>query len=220
MDSTAWDDRYAAADLVWSAGPNATVAALVESRPPGRALDLAAGEGRNALWLAQRGWDVTAVDFSAVAIERTDQLADERLGADRDRLRTLVADVLRWEPPPAAYDLVLVVFLHLSAPDLTVVHRRAATALAPGGLLVVLAHDRSNLDGGYGGPQDRTVLPTPADVVADLADTGLVVQRSDVIERAVDVGAEVHHARDCLVVATRPDATSERRGDRPSGPAG
>lgn len=68
-----------------------------------------------------------------------------------------------------------------------------------------------NLDGGYGGPQDRTVLPTPADVVADLADTGLVVQRSDVMKRAVDVGAEVHHARDCLVVATRPDATSERR---------
>lgn len=133
MDSTAWDDRYAAADLVWSAGPNATVAALVESRPPGRALDLAAGQ-RDATRCGWRsaGGNVTAVDFSAVAIKRTDQLADEHLGADRDRLRTLVADVLRWEPPPAAYDLVLVVFLHLSAPDLTVVHRRAATALAPG----------------------------------------------------------------------------------------
>ncbi len=161
MDSTAWDDRYAGSELVWSAGPNATIGALVESRPPGRALDLAAGEGRNALWLAQRGWDVTAVDFSAVAIERTNRLADERLGAGRHRLRTVVADVLRWEAPPAAYDLVLVVFLQLIAPDLTVAHRRAAAALAPGGLLVVLAHDRSNLDGGYGGPQDRAVLPTP-----------------------------------------------------------
>ena len=82
MDASEWDRRYAAADLVWSAGPNAVVAREADDLPPGRALDLASGEGRNAIWLAERGWRVTAVDFSAVATERTRQLAAGRLGAD------------------------------------------------------------------------------------------------------------------------------------------
>ena len=86
MDATAWDARYAGADLVWSSTPNRFVEELVAPMVPGRALDLAAGEGRNALWLAERGWDVTSADFSAVAVERAREIAAERLDLARGLL--------------------------------------------------------------------------------------------------------------------------------------
>lgn len=203
MDSAAWDNRYAGSGLVWSAAPNATVADLVGGLPPGRALDLAAGEGRNALWLAERGWQVTAVDFSAVAVERMAQLAAARLDPQAAALTVVQADVLTWTPQRAAYDLVLLVYVHLPAADRASLHAKAAAALDAGGTLVVLGHDRSNLTGGASGPDDPAILLTPPEVVADLAGTGLAVARSDVIRRPVDVDGQVRHALDCLVVAHR-----------------
>jgi len=202
MDAHAWDERYAGTDLVWSAGPNATVEAIAGPLPPGKAVDLAAGEGRNALWLAERGWRATAVDFSRVGLERASQIARERLGADADRFTTVVADVTGWEAGEAAYDLVLLVFLQLPAATMRGVHRAAAAAVAPGGRLLVLAHDRSNIELGVGGPQDPAVLPTPQQVAGDLDGSGLTVERAEVIERPV-AGAP-RPARDCLVVARRP----------------
>src|SRR5690349_10831664 len=75
MDAAAWDERYAATDLVWSAGPNQFVEAELGELAPGKALDLACGEGRNARWLAERGWHVTAIDWSSVAIEKGRQVS-------------------------------------------------------------------------------------------------------------------------------------------------
>ncbi|PLW74405.1 class I SAM-dependent methyltransferase, partial [Streptomyces sp. DJ] len=75
MDSREWDERYASRELVWGAEPNRWLVREVEDLAPGRALDLAAGEGRNALWLADRGWRVTAVDFSRTALDRGRRLA-------------------------------------------------------------------------------------------------------------------------------------------------
>lgn len=228
MDSRFWDERYAASDLVWSAGPNATVAELTADLPPGRALDLAAGEGRNAIWLAERGWDATAVDFSAVAMDRARRIGEERLSSAAEstaapetaapetaaaataptaaagRLTTVAADVLEWEASGTAYDLVLVIFLHLPEPQRREVHRRAAAALAPGGLLLVLAHDRSNLVDGVGGPQDPAILATPAEVVGDLDGIpGLRVERAEVILRLVATEGGERTARDCLVLVRR-----------------
>ena len=77
MDAKAWDERYADSELVWSVEPNQFVAAECADLPPGRALDLAAGEGRNAIWLARRGWDVTAVDFSQAGLDKGRRLAGE-----------------------------------------------------------------------------------------------------------------------------------------------
>ncbi len=74
MDRNAWDERYAGDELVWSAQPNRFLVAEVETLPPGRALDLACGEGRNAVWLAERGWDVTGVDFSNAGIDKARRL--------------------------------------------------------------------------------------------------------------------------------------------------
>src|SRR5690348_14293140 len=104
MDRAEWDRRYAGTELVWTAEPNRFVVQEVAGLPPGRALDLAAGEGRNAVWLAERGWAVTAVDFSAVGLDKARRLAAER-GVEAG---WVVADVLEYVPEPGAYDLVLI----------------------------------------------------------------------------------------------------------------
>jgi 2-polyprenyl-3-methyl-5-hydroxy-6-metoxy-1,4-benzoquinol methylase len=103
MDAEDWNRRYADAELVWSAEPNVFVARHLADLPPGSALDLACGEGRNALWLAGRGWRVTAVDFSDVALSKGRRRAEE-LGIEID---WHCADVTTWQPPTAGRDLVL-----------------------------------------------------------------------------------------------------------------
>lgn len=199
MDRHAWNDRYAQADLVWTAEPNATFATEVASLPPGTALDLGAGEGRNAIWLVEQGWTTTAVDFSDVALDKARQLAEAR-GADID---TVVADVTEYAPLAEAYDLVAVIYLQLPAPQRTEVHRRAAAAVAPGGTLIVLGHDTTNLTDGHGGPQDPTVLFTPDDVVGDLAATGLTVTKAERVNRTVATPDGDRTAIDALVTARR-----------------
>ena len=199
MDGAGWDERYAAADLMWSATPNAVVARETAALPVGRALDLASGEGRNAIWLAERGWRVTAVDFSAVATERARRLAAERLGPEADRVSAVTADLMTWQPEPGAADLVVLAYLQLVADERRHALRLAAYALAPGGTLLLVAHHSDNLTRGVGGPQDPAVLYAESDVVADLAGTGVLVDRAERVERAV--GGAV--ALDVLVRAHR-----------------
>ena len=152
MDAEGWDARYAAEERVFSGEPNPFVAELAGPLAPGRALDLAAGEGRHALWLARRGWRVTAVDFSPVG------LAHGRFQPDGDRVTWVTADVVDWPGPPAAVDLVLVAYLHLPEDVGSAVLQRAAGWLRPGGRLLVLGHDVDNVAHGVGGPQDPAIL--------------------------------------------------------------
>lgn len=204
MDANAWDERYAASELVWSAGPNRFLVEQVEGLAPGRALDLAAGEGRNAIWLAEHGWQVTAVDFSPVGVDKGRQLAH---AADvQDAIEWIVADVTTWEPSTAAYDLVAVFYLQIPADGRRAAHRLAASAVAPGGTLLIVGHDHANLDGGYGGPQDPTVLVTAEGIVADLADTGLGIELATQVRRPVDTDEGPATAIDCLVRASRPSS--------------
>lgn len=196
MKRERWDERYAERELVWGAEPNRSFVAEVEALPPGRALDLACGEGRNAFWLAEHGWDVTGVDFSAVAIARARAIAEHR-GV---RLRLTVADLLDHVPERGAYDLVAVLYLQLPADELRLVLGRAAAAVAPGGILLLVAHDLLNLTEGHGGPSDASVLYTADDVTAALGD--LHVERAERVLRDVE-GAE-RPAVDVLVRATRP----------------
>lgn len=184
MDSRAWDARYAAVELVWGREPNRWVAGEAAALPPGRALDLAAGEGRNAIWLAGRGWLVTAVDFSGVAIDRGRRLASGAPDA-AERIRWVHADVLAYELEPAAYDLVLVAYLQLPAAQRRAVLRGAADAVAAGGELLVVGHDTANLTGGTGGPRDPEVLFTAEDVLGDLGGTGLAAVRAERVLRPV-----------------------------------
>jgi len=200
MDRADWDARYAAADLVWSAEPNRFVEAETEGLAPGRALELAAGEGRNAIWLAENGWAVTAVDFSRVALQKAAHLAAAR-GVT---LELSEADVTIDRPAPAAFDLVLVAYLQTPARDRAGWLGHAVHALAPGGTLLIVGHDRSNLAGGYGGPQDAAVLTTPDEMADDLAAAGLEIEKAELVERVVETPDGPRTAIDHLVRARAP----------------
>src|SRR5436309_5039096 len=113
MDSAEWDRRYSATGLLWTASPNRFVVAELTGLAPGRALDLGCGEGRNAIWLAEQGWQVSAVDFSAVGLDKARRLAGER-GVTVDWVS---ADLRDYQPRPAAFDLVLLAYLHLPPGD-------------------------------------------------------------------------------------------------------
>lgn len=151
MDSTGWDERYAASDLVWSAGPNVFLPPVVESLVPGAALDIACGEGRNAIWLAQQAWDVTGVDFSSVGIAKAAQIAGD---TDVD---WVVADVVSFQPAQA-FDLVIIFYLHLDEPDFASVLTHAVDVVKPGGTLFGVGHAVRNLTDGYGGPPIPEIL--------------------------------------------------------------
>jgi len=186
-----WDSRYAASDRVWSAAPNAWVAATLRGWFTGRALDLGTGEGRHAVWLASLGWQVTAVDFSAVGIERGRRGAQE-LGVGVD---WVVADLGTWEPPPGVtFDLVLLAYLHLEGDVLA----RARNWVAPGGALVVIGHALRNLTQGVGGPQDARLLHTEAEYRA--ASEGLLVEHLGEVVRHLPEGDAI----DLALVARRP----------------
>ncbi len=198
MDRHDWDARYAGDELLWRADPNRVLVAEVAGLPPARALDAACGEGRNAVWLASLGWRVTAVDFSEVALGKARRMSAER-GVE---VEWISADLAHWAPPTAAYDLVIVMYLQLPAAERGPVLRRLAAALAPGGTFLVVGHDLANLDGGYGGPKDPSVLYTPDDITAELP--GLVIERAERVRRPVETDAGEVEAIDALVRAVRP----------------
>jgi SAM-dependent methyltransferase len=165
--------------------------------PAGTALDVACGAGRNAVWLAERGWRVTAVDFSSAALDCARQLASARQVA----IGWIEADVLEWSPPERHYDLVTVLYLQLPAAERAVALRRAAGAVRPGGTLLVVGHDVLNLTEGWGGPSQPDVLFTPDDIVANLE--GFDVERAERVRRRIEEGGTIHEAIDALVRARR-----------------
>ena len=197
MDRDDWDARYAGDELLWRADPNRFLVSEVEGLAPGRVLDMACGEGRNAVWLATRGWQATGVDFSEVALAKAGRLAADREVA----VEWIAADVLEWVPPTSAYDLVAVFYLQLPAASRAGLFPRLAGALAPGGTLLVVGHDLLNLTEGYGGPQDASVLFTPDDIAADLA--GLKIVKAERVRRPVQTDDGEVEAIDALVRAVR-----------------
>ncbi len=198
MDAHEWDTRYSATDMMWSYEPNVFLVPRVVGLEPGRALDLGCGEGRNALWLASQGWDVTAVDFSQVAVDRGSGWAEQR-GLTVD---FRVADVIDYRPEPAAFDLVIAFYLQIPHDEVRQVLTHAVEALAPGGTLLVVAHDLDNLEHGYGGPPTADVLYTEDLVTSSIGE--LEVVEAGRVRRPVltDHGEET--AVDTLVRATRP----------------
>lgn len=184
MDRHQWNERYAAQPILWAVDPNPFLSGEVGGRPAGRALDLGAGEGRTALWLAERGWDVTAVDFSDVALERGRQRVEAV--AAPGSVDWVCADLLEFDPTGDAYDLVLMLFIHLPQPHRRRLLQAAAAALNPGGMVLVVGYDTSHARTGVGGPRDPLILFTPEDIVADLE--GLRIERAErlVVGDAVD----------------------------------
>ncbi|WP_026535512.1 class I SAM-dependent methyltransferase [Arthrobacter sp. H14] len=162
MDSEAWDERYREARSteegggLWSTRPHGKLQEIVAPLNPGAALDLATGDGRNAVWLADRGWHVTAVDFSAEGLD----IARARGTAEGVAIDWQLGDATYWEPS-RSYELIMITYLHLGEASNISVIRRAAQWLAPGGTLLVIGHDKENLTRGSGGPQDPDILYSP-----------------------------------------------------------
>jgi SAM-dependent methyltransferase len=200
-----WNERYASADSVWGAEPNCFLAhELRAAESGGRLLDLACGEGRNAIWLAERGFAVTGVDYSEVAIERARGLAAAR-GV---KVEWVCADVTLFEPPPGAFERVIMLYLQVPGGDRRAALRNAAAALAPGGELLMIGHALRNLTEGVGGPQQAAVLWDPDTITGELTALGLRVDGSEHLHRPVEGKGD---AIDLLVRARRPQLT--RRGD-------
>jgi len=183
MQAEDWDRRYEAAS-VWSLEPNAWIAATLAGLSPGAAVDLGAGEGRNAIWLASLGWQVTAVDFAGVGLARGAARAKE-LGLE---VTWVTADATTWVPPQVV-DLVVVAYLQLPAPQLASTIGNAAGYLAPGGTLALIGHDRDNLRRGVGGPQDPAVLHTVEELLT--AASGLDIIECAQFERVTAEGTAI-----------------------------
>ena len=193
-----WNERYATEGFVFGTDPNEFVRDLLGDAPPGRVLDLGCGQGRNAIWLAELGHEVTGIDQSDVAIEQARALAVEAGVA----ITFLAADLVDWAPEPEAFDIVLLSYLQLEAARRVIAHHKAVEALAPGGTLFYIAHHPDNLTEGYGGPQLREVMAAPEELAVDFA--ALDITRNEAVTRLVEVGGETHHALDVLLIATKP----------------
>ena len=209
MDAPSWNERYRTEDLIWRAEPNRSLVEEVVGLAPGRALDVACGEGRNAVWLASQGWRVTGVDFSVEGLAKARRVAAERSVV----VEWIEADVTSWLPRSSSYDLVLLAYVHMPAALRTQLHRHMATGVAPGGTLLVIAHDLTNLVNGYGGPQNADLLFTPEDVVHDVADIGMDVVVAKRIERPVDTAEGERVAIDVVVKMSRPHDGGTDSGD-------
>ncbi len=200
VSSQQWDERYSGDELVWTSTPNQFLVAGVVGLPVGRAVDLACGEGRNSIWLAERGWQVTGVDFSPVGLAKARRFADLR-GVEVAWVESAVEN---WTPPPDGFDLVAVLYLQLPQPARSAALAVAASAVAPGGTLLVIAHDLDNLTRGYGGPPVPDVLYRVRDVTGAAVDAGLTVVQAEQAVRVVDTDDGPRGALDTVVRAKRP----------------
>jgi len=190
FDRAYWEQRYGAPGLTWSGAPNAVLVNEASDLAPGRALDIGSGEGGDALWLAQRGWNVTGIDISQNALDKA-----------RDRLKLIDAtaaarvewhqrDLTTWTPAPATFDLVTSHFMHLPRVSRDILFPALAAAVAPGGTLLIVGHDVSAHHA-----HDDDLMFGVDEVVAAMG--GLTVEVAESRER-MDVAM-----RDIVVRATR-----------------
>jgi Methyltransferase domain len=193
-----WDERHRSGDFEGD-GPNPTLVLGVSGLRAGTALELAAGSGTNAVWLASQGWQTTAVDWSPIG------LANGRAKAEASGVKVewLERDLFAWSPPAGSFDLVVIVYLHVPPIERVPVYTAAAAAVAPGGRLLIVGHDKINATEGEGGPPDTVRLFTADEMAAELlaVDRTLVVERAEVVRR---VPAPGRAPIDCLLVLRRP----------------
>jgi hypothetical protein len=194
-----WDERYGADDYFYGTEPNGFLRESANSLPRGRALCLAEGEGRNAVWLAEQGFVVSSVDLSSSGVEKT-----LRLAAARGVLvHAEVGDLNEYVIEPGSWDLIVSIFAHTPSSLRRRIHRAVVDGLAPGGTFVLEAYTPDQIPLGTGGPKDPDMMPT-----ADLLRTeleGLRIVHCDETIRDVVEGAG--HTGDAAVVqciATKP----------------
>lgn len=203
MDSNDWDKRYESSASVWSLTPNQFVVEYLEQLPAASMIDLAGGEGRNALWFAQRGWHVECADFSAVALEKFIARAQAE-GIESLCTATRVDATAHTPFALAPVDLGLIAYLQIEASDLSTAISSLARAIKPGGTFFGIWHARENLHDGFAGPQDPYVLPTRKELRTAMMKAGMPDATVELRQRQVADGEETREAIDVVVLGTKP----------------
>ena len=198
MDAQRWDEMYRGHDQVFSGNPNGVLVAETVDLPPGRALDVGCGEGADALWLARRGWQVTAVDISEVALRRAATAATDV----QDRVSWARADLLTTPPPAGAFDLVSVHYFPLKRQPGHAALRGLLDAVASGGTLLFATHALADLalyqEKGF----DPADYYQPDDI-AQLLDSTWDVMINEARPRTAPAPAGTHHSHDTVLRALR-----------------
>ena len=186
FDQAFWDERYGSRSELWSGRPNPRLLEHASELPAGTALDVGCGEGADAIWLAERGWHVTALDVSPVALQRGARRAAEVNADAADRIDWLQVDLLTWEgPEPGSYDLISAQFMHLPEEPRHALFARLADSVAPGGTLLIVGHHPSDL---------QTTIPRPP--------------RPELFYDASEIAASLDPREWEIVVAAAPERTA------------
>ena len=205
MDEAFWDERYRSAPMVWSGKPNPHLVTETSNLSPGSALDVGAGEGGDAIWLAERGWQVTAVDLSMVALERGRKQADDLGVATAEKITWLHVDLTEWDPPVAGFDLVSMQFMHLPSSQRRPVYQRLADSVAPRGVLLVVGHHPSDLETTARRLPDPDPLFTADELVNELGDGWTILAQEARPRTELDATGESITIHDSVLFARRPD---------------
>jgi SAM-dependent methyltransferase len=204
-DAAYWDARYASAPAIWSGRPNPQLVAEAADLAPSTALDAGCGEGADAVWLAERGWQVTAVDISAVALQRAADHARSRGPDVAGKITWRRADLTKDVELEERFRLVSAQFLQLPQPDRDALHRRLADLVAPGGTLLLVGHHPSDLEtAAHVRPRHGDVLFLPEEITALLEPTSWTVVAAESRPRTmIDGDGSTLHVADAVVVARR-----------------
>ncbi|MEZ5376936.1 MAG: class I SAM-dependent methyltransferase [Acidimicrobiales bacterium] len=203
MDQAFWDQRYAAADQIWSGNPNPHLVADASNLAPGRALDVGAGEGADAIWLAEQGWTVTAVDISPVALDRGRLEAERRGDTIANRITWVQLDVLSAPLPEGPFDLISLQFMHFGPEQRTPLFERCIAAVAPGGTLLIVAHHPSDLKTSVRRPKVPEFFYTAEEIAGLLGDGWSVVDAAARPREATDPEGVVVTIHDTVLLARR-----------------
>jgi SAM-dependent methyltransferase len=205
FDAAFWDARYASAPALWSGKPNPQLVTEAADLKPTTALDIGSGEGGDAIWLAQHGWQVTALDISQVALDRAAAQARAADPAAAERIHWMQGDLTAGLDLGRRFGLVSSQFMHLPRTQRDDLFRQLAAAVAPGGTLLVVGHDLADLDTApHMRPHRPDLMFTTAEVVALLQPTEWTVIAAESRRRsALDPDGQPVDVADAVVVARR-----------------
>jgi len=194
-----WDERYASEEYLYGREPNGFLVSMVDHLPKGQVLCLGEGEGRNGVWLARLGFEVTALDASGVGLAKARRLAEEH-GVP---LHTVHSDLAHYAIEPESWDGVISIFCHTPAELRRRVHRAVVAGLRPGGVLILEAYTPRQLEFGTGGPPVVELMMDLHTLRDELA--GLELLHAEETEREIHEG-RLHTGRGAVVqiVARKP----------------
>jgi SAM-dependent methyltransferase len=205
-----WDERYRSGATTWSGNPNPHLVDQVAGLAPGRALDIGSGDGADAIWLAQRGWQVTGADVSNVALAMSAERAATAGPEVAERITWEQADFLSWDPAPRRFDLVSAQFMHLPAEAFAALYRRLTPAVRPGGTILVVLHHPSDLATSVGRWGHEEMFRTPDEVIDVLGPEWEIELAAAPRREGIDPDGQPVAIRDTLVRAVKRGQGSNR----------